>query len=100
MEALAAQNELILEGRTDLIDVRDVAAQLRRAAAWGAQDAPAVDGPTAGFELEELEELLARQVPRDAPLGVTRRSTADVVAARAPLDHHARAPVLGSEGSR
>ena len=84
-EALSGQRALVLQGKTELWGLQALAAQLRSAAAWGADDSP-----HAGIFADDLdtvaraENALARRVPRQALLEVARRSGAEAVAAALP----------------
>ena len=84
-EALGGQRALVLQGKTELWGLQALAAQLRSAAAWGAEDSPHPDVFAEDLDtLARTENALARRVPREALLEVARRSSAEAVAAALP----------------
>lgn len=92
-EALVRQQDLVLEGRDDLVELHDLAAQLRRAAAW--EDA-------SDEELDEVEAMLAFQVPRTVLLRSFEDSEPATVAASLPpgtvLVEYVRCAAIHAEG--
>jgi CHAT domain-containing protein len=93
-EALVRQQDLVLEGRDDLVELHDLAARLRRAAAW--EDA-------SEQELDEVEAMLAFQVPRAVLLRSFEESEPATVADALPLGtvlvEYVRCAAVDAEGA-
>ena len=63
-ETISGQRELVLQGRGELLAVHELAARLRRSQAWSGNGDPLA---SPADELAQLEEMLARELPREGP---------------------------------